>query len=582
LLTCVQQLDVIARALSRTKASGPGEEHTSDEVRAFLQKRTAGFALLVGCVFGMFLVWRTGMVLFEKLALHRSPDLEALPALAAEVGFFLGVSLWCRGRPRSMRSLHVVDTACVLIGGTAVALMPYRIPYSVRPDYIALMALSYIVIARAIYIPSTARRTAALAVAVAPILLVNLFFAHLRGHDPAHYTALADVTVRDEPLYWAIRWTVIDAVWWGAAVLISTMTSRVFYGLRKEASDARRLGQYTLHEKLGQGGMGVVYRASHALLRRPTAIKLLPPTNLGEESVARFEREVQLTARLSHPNTVRIFDYGRTSERVFYYAMEYLDGASLDRVVKVVGALPAARVIHILDQVAGALSEAHGIGLIHRDIKPANIILTEQGGMPDVAKILDFGLVKDIAGATEDGATLQALSRADSIAGTPQYMSPEAITTPDKIDARTDIYALGAVGYFLVAGVEVFKGRTTLEVCSHHLHTEPLPPGQRVDRRATQPIPSDLEALILRCLAKMPSARPESARALRAELARLRDAGRWSEDEARAWWSEHRGALGAAAADEEKQPTGSAATVDIDLGGRSEEPATVRERRLGG
>jgi len=581
LQTCVQQLDVIARALSRTRASGPGEEHTSDEVRAFLQKRMAGFALLVGCVFGMFLIWRTGMVLFEKLVLHRSPDLQALPALVAEVGSFLGVSLWCRGRPRSMRSLHVVDIACVLIGGTAVALMPYRIPYPVRPDYIALMALSYIVISRAIYIPSTARRTAALALAVGPILLVNLFFAHLRGHDPAQYTALADVTVRDEPLYWAIRWTVIDAVWWGAAVLISTMTSRVFYGLRKEASDARRLGQYTLHEMLGQGGMGVVYRASHALLRRPTAIKLLPPTNLGEESVARFEREVQLTARLSHPNTVRIFDYGRTSERVFYYAMEYLDGASLDRVVKVSGALPAARVIHILDQVAGALSEAHGIGLIHRDIKPANIILTEQGGMPDVAKILDFGLVKDIAGATEDAATLQALSRADSIAGTPQYMSPEAITTPDKIDARTDIYALGAVGYFLVAGVEVFKGRTTLEICSHHLHTEPLPPGQRVDRGASQPVPADLEALILRCLAKMPSARPESARALRAELARLRDAGRWSEDEARAWWSEHRAGLRGGAGDE-KQPTGSAATVDIDLGGRSEEPATVRERRLSG
>jgi len=575
----VQQLDVIARALSRTKASGPGAEHTSDEVRDFLQKRVASFALLIGCVFSLFLIWRSIAVIIESQVQDKRADVSALPAMVGEVAFFLSIWLYCRRRPRSIRVLHAIDSVAILIGGTAVALMPYRIPYPVRPDYIALLALTYIVMIRAIFIPSTAKRTAVLAIVLAPILLGNLFFAHLRGHDPAHYTALAHEIVRDPPLPWAIRWTVIDGVWWFAAALVSTLTSRVFYGLRKEVTDARRLGQYTLHEVLGQGGMGVVYRASHALLRRPTAIKLLPPGNLGEESVARFEREVQLTAGLSHPNTVRIFDYGRTPERVFYYAMEYLDGASLDRVVKIAGAMPAARVIHILQQVAGALSEAHGIGLIHRDIKPANILLTEQGGMPDVAKILDFGLVKDIAGATDEGATLQALSRADSIAGTPQYMSPEAITTPDKLDGRTDIYALGAVGYFLLAGVEVFKGRTTLEVCSHHLHTEPLPPGQRVDRTASQPVPADLEALILRCLAKMPAARPESARALRTQLAALADAGSWSEEDARAWWSQHRSALQTAAPPASKDPTGSEATIAVDLDQRSA-PATVRERKV--
>ncbi len=572
------QPEVIARALSRTRGAGSGE-HTSDEVREFLQKRVAGFALLIAGVFALFLAWRSVAIVVESQVQGHDADLNALPALGGQVAFFLLIWLYCRRRPRSMRALLAIDVGATLIGCTAVSLMPFRIPYHVRPDYIALLALTYVVMIRAIFIPSTARRTLLIAAAVAPILLVNMFFAHRSGHNPADYTAGVHEMVRDSPLTWAVRWTVIDTVWWIAATIVSTLTSHVFYGLRKEVSDARRLGQYTLHEVLGQGGMGVVYRASHALLRRPTAVKLLPPDNLGEESVRRFEREVQLTARLTHPNTVRIFDYGRTPEQVFYYAMEYLDGASLDRVIKVGGAMPAARVIHILEQVAGALAEAHGIGLIHRDIKPANILLTEQGGVPDVAKILDFGLVKDVAGATETGATVPALSRADSIAGTPQYMSPEAITTPDKVDARTDIYALGAVAYFLVAGVEVFKGRTTVEICSHHLHTEPLPPGQRVDRTATQPVPADLEALILRCLAKIPSARPASARALRAELGALADASRWSEEDARAWWSQHQAALRTTAASD-KPPTGSAATLAVDLVRRTEgELVTVRGRR---
>src|SRR6185503_3012449 len=211
-----------------------------------------------------------------------------------------------------------------------------------------------------------------------------------------------------------------------------------------EVRDARRLGRYTLLEKIGEGGMGAVYSVRHAMLRRPTAMKLLPPQKFGAQNVARFEREVQLTARLTHPNTIRIFDYGRTPDGIFYYAMEYLDGANLAEVIAEGGPMPAGRVIHILDQVAGALTEAHGIGLIHRDVKPANIILTEQGGVPDVAKILDFGLVKEMG---ETGA--DPLTHADTLTGTPMYMSPEAIAAPDQVDARADLYALGAVGYYL-------------------------------------------------------------------------------------------------------------------------------------
>jgi len=209
----------------------------------------------------------------------------------------------------------------------------------------------------------------------------------------------------------------------------------------------RRLGQYTLERKIGAGGMGIVYRASHAMLRRPTAIKLLPPDRAGEASIARFEREVQMTAQLSHPNTVAIYDYGRTPEGVFYYAMEYLDGINLEDLVRTYGAQPAGRVLAILDQVCGALAEAHERGLVHRDIKPANIILTERGGEPDVAKVVDFGLVKPIV--TDDPRL--TMSMPGVMTGTPLYLSPESLTSPESGDPRSDLYALGAVGCAVAA-----------------------------------------------------------------------------------------------------------------------------------
>jgi serine/threonine-protein kinase len=319
------------------------------------------------------------------------------------------------------------------------------------------------------------------------------------------------------------------AAWWSLTTILATATSSVIYGLRREVREARKLGQYTLEEKLGEGGMGVVYRASHAMLRRRTAVKLLPAEKAGEQSIARFEREVQLTAGLSHPNTVTIFDFGRTPEGVFYYAMELLDGASLDVVVELDGAQPPERVLHVLDGVAGALVEAHEIGLIHRDIKPANIILCKQGGLFDVPKVVDFGLVKDLSG------TGVALTGTATLAGTPLYMSPEAITTPDAMDARGDLYALGAVGYFMVTGSHVFPGRSPVEVCGHHLHTKPEPPSTRLGRA----FPPDLESLLLDCLEKDPSRRPQTADELQQRVRECRAFGAWDRERARHWWQEN-------------------------------------------
>jgi putative 4-hydroxybenzoate polyprenyltransferase len=310
----------------------------------------------------------------------------------------------------------------------------------------------------------------------------------------------------------------------------SSASSAALVGeLREEVREARQLGQYSLLSKLGEGGMGVVYRARHALMRRPTAVKLLPPGRSRKEDLQRFEREVRLTARLSHPNTVTIYDFGRTPEGVFYYAMELLEGGTLEDIVAVGGPLTPARVAKILVAITGALSEAHGIGLIHRDIKPANIMLCEQGGEHDVAKILDFGLVKEL------GDVGAALSQDSHITGTPYYMAPEAILDPQHLDARADLYALGAVGYFLLTARTVFEGRSSIEVLSHHLHSKPVPPSQRLGA----PVPADLEAVILQCLAKTPDGRPSSAAVLRKQLAACADLGGWDLEDARAWWDRH-------------------------------------------
>ena len=411
-----------------------------------------------------------------------------------------------------MRVLRGIEVATLLAGCTLFALMAVsdksRFGESFDSGmtlFSGVLACASVVLTRANTIPSTPRRTLILsALAMAPL-------------------AVGTFVMADGPVLG------INIVAWCAVVTaIATIGSRIIFGLRTEADRAKKLGQYTLEEKIGAGGMGVVYRASHAMLRRPTAIKLLPPDRAGEANLVRFEREVQLTAELSHPNTVAIYDYGRTPDGVFYYAMEFLDGINLEELVRDYGPQPAGRVLAILDQVCGALHEAHGRGLVHRDIKPANIILTERGGEPDVAKVVDFGLVKP---HVADTATV-GMSMPGVLTGTPHYMSPESMTMPEEADPRSNLYALGAVGYFLVTGKPVFEGGTVVDVLSQHLHTEPVPPSQRSASR----VPPDLEAVLLQCLRKRREERPVSAAALRDALRACTNVEPWTNVHATEWW----------------------------------------------
>jgi tRNA A-37 threonylcarbamoyl transferase component Bud32 len=345
----------------------------------------------------------------------------------------------------------------------------------------------------------------------------------------------------------------------GLGALLITAGFHVLRRTEARAERAERLGQYTLIGKIGEGAMGAVYRARHALLRRPTAIKLLRPDRLSSRAKGRFEREVQITSRLSHPNTVRVYDYGRTDAGTLYYAMEYLRGLTLDQVVDRFGPMPERRVVHVLKQVAGSLAEAHDQGLVHRDVKPQNVMLCHRGGVADLVKVIDFGLVKDSpeersANLTSEGAAV----------GTPLYMAPEAASASGDVDARSDLYAVGVVAYFLVTGEQPFFGLTANEVFKKHLEDRPEPPSAKLGR----PVAPELESLILRCLAKSPVARPESARAL---LGMLEDVlepalGAWSHDEAEAWWREHAPELMGPVPDTDAGTEGS---FSIDLAGRS-------------
>jgi serine/threonine-protein kinase len=319
-------------------------------------------------------------------------------------------------------------------------------------------------------------------------------------------------------------------------VSMAYVGARVVYHLGTEVKRARELGSYRLEEKLGQGGMGEVWRARHRMLARPAAIKLIRPsvtedgrTAVSEEAVRRFEREAQVIARLRSPHTVELFDFGRTDDGAFYYVMELLDGLDAEALLRRFGPMPPARTIHVLRQICHSLSEAQSYGLVHRDIKPANIFLCRYGEEYDFVKVLDFGIVRTVRDAAD---TVTALTGDHVIQGTPAFMAPEQALGTD-VDGRADLYATGCVAYWLLTGQCVFSADNTFSMLMQHAQAVPTPPSRRTD----QPIPRALEELVLACLAKDPAQRPQSARELSVRLGELEGADEWTEELAREWWT---------------------------------------------
>lgn len=492
------------------------------EARAFLQRRVAFFGLIGAILGGTALVFRViiGVLFTSVTALIVQPSfvihtMAVIPLLV--------VWLVCRRGRYSVNTIHAIENTGIFLTSLGYIGMGMDIRPEVGADTITAFILALVMFARSVFVPSSARRTSILGILIG-IPLVSGMSWHYLGVDLTIWKSFGYPA--RSATHVAASQAMITAMWWTLTVGLSALASRVIHRLRKEVRDIQSLGQYVLERKLGEGAMGVVYEAKHGMLKRPTAIKLLKPEVADHEALDRFRREVQLTAKLTHPNTVTIYDYGRTPDGMFYYAMELLSGATLSQVVSASGAQPVERVVRILRDAALALNEAHDIGLIHRDIKPSNIMLARQGGVRDVTKVLDFGLVKNL-GQIDDLERTNTLS----IKGTPHYLSPEAIQEPQSIDATTDIYALGAVAYYLLAGRHVFEGKTIMEVCLHHLNTKPLP----LCEVGAIDVPAALEELVSSCLEKNQTDRPQSGQELADALDRL-EVGRWTRMDAEAWW----------------------------------------------
>jgi len=431
-----------------------------------------------------------------------------------------GLFSYTRKSDRDPKSILNIGLAYMVFTAFALGLTfhwaPMTVNQSVAP---AISWIGAVVLMFAAIVPSTPKKTLLAGVVAVSMNPIAMWIARARGIWS--FESPTDALLMHYPDYLLL----------GVAVVIA----HVVTGLGQQVAKAREMGSYRLGELLGRGGMGEVYHATHRLLARPAAIKLIRPEVVGgtdpaaaQLAVTRFRREADTAANLRSPHTVELFDFGVTEDQTLYFVMELLEGLTLESLVRQHGPLPAGRVVHILRQVCASLEEAHVCGLVHRDIKPANIHVGRLGLVYDFVKVLDFGLVKPITDSTLEHSLA---TQAGLVIGTPGYMAPE-MALSGKMDGRADLYSLGCVAYYLLTGRQVFEGDTVMQVFAHHLQTAATPPS----RRAPHAVPPELDQLVLNCLAKKPDDRPQSAMKLDERLAVV-DVEPWTDSDAKQWWA---------------------------------------------
>ena len=466
---------------------------------------------------GVLAVTFIAMQLFQRLAQPQlAPILDdpitRLPALAA---ILMAAALVVLHRYHAVTSRTLLSIGMVfeVVVGFAFAMVETSRPFEPDAPLLGLSAISAWILLMTAVVPTPPRVRVALALAVATTWPVAYWVNSVR-------LDFATQSWRQTSIWPAMNYLIAG---------LTYLLGRDTYSVARDAETARTLGSYQLLEPIGEGGMGEVWRASHKMLARPSAIKLVK-FDAGREELfeRRFHREANAIAGLQSPHTVFLYDFGKTPEGRLYYVMELLDGISLQTLINTFGPQPAARVVAILTQICRSLGEAHEKKIVHRDLKPSNVMICRLAQDYDFVKVLDFGLAKPFGTAdalqlTVDGATL----------GTPEYMAPEAARAGD-VDPRADLYALGCIAYVLLTGTLVFTDTNPVAVALKHMRTPPVPPSNRTSRY----IPADLERVILQCLEKEPAARPETAGELERMLAAC-DLPRWTDENAAAWWMRH-------------------------------------------
>jgi tRNA A-37 threonylcarbamoyl transferase component Bud32 len=496
------------------------------EPRSVVRARLRELPMIYILILGMSFLWRRAVLGNEDPALYRV-DAAVIMTLVSMVAL-----LWSRW-PLSLAWLKALELGMIGLLAIRDAVVQYRLMllYSLRHDRMMaqltmkniVLLTSVLILTYGLYVPKSWRRAALVVVPLAVLPFATLLV--LMVQYPAAMSWLSEGWMMSRTP--RIRLLIFDALILLILAFGSTFGARTISRLRRQVAEARQLGQYRLGRRLGSGGMGEVYLAEHQLLKRPCALKLIRPDDATDSHAReRFEREVRLTATLSHPNTVEIYDYGRAEDGTYYYVMEYLRGLNLAELVERHGSLPPSRAVYLLRQVCGALREAHAAGLIHRDIKPSNIFAARRGGIEDVAKLLDFGLVRP---ATTGRAAY--LSAEGQILGTPLFMSPEQARGAREVDERSDIYSLGAVAYYLLTGRPPFDGEDSIAVLIAHARDPVVPPS-----RVRPGIPEDLERVVLRCLAKDAAERFPDAESLERALGLCACAGDWDQERAVRWW----------------------------------------------